>query len=52
MNNKPFDLIDFGGTGFTGRLVAEYLNNTYGTGGPVAGLWPGAARTRLASCAA
>lgn len=27
---KPFDLIVFGATGFTGRLVAEYLNTTYG----------------------
>jgi short subunit dehydrogenase-like uncharacterized protein len=27
---KPFDLIVFGATGFTGRLVAEYLLQTYG----------------------
>jgi short subunit dehydrogenase-like uncharacterized protein len=27
---KPFDLIVFGATGFTGQLVAEYLNTTYG----------------------
>ena len=27
---RPFDLIVFGATGFTGRLVAEYLNTTYG----------------------
>ncbi len=32
----PFDLIVFGATGFTGRLVAEYLLKTYGVGGPVA----------------
>jgi short subunit dehydrogenase-like uncharacterized protein len=30
MHKKPFDLIVFGATGFTGRLVAEYLHNTYG----------------------
>lgn len=29
---KPFDLIVFGATGFTGRLVADYLNTTYGVG--------------------
>lgn len=28
--NKKFDLIVFGATGFTGRLVAEYLNRQYG----------------------
>ena len=32
MENKPYDLIVFGATGFTGRLVAEYLNTTYGVG--------------------
>ncbi len=30
--NKDFDLIVFGATGFTGRLVAEYLNATQGVG--------------------
>ena len=25
-NSREFDLIVFGATGFTGRLVAEYLN--------------------------
>jgi short subunit dehydrogenase-like uncharacterized protein len=28
--NRAFDLIVFGATGFTGRLVAEYLLETYG----------------------
>jgi short subunit dehydrogenase-like uncharacterized protein len=28
--DKSFDIIVFGATGFTGRLVAEYLNLTYG----------------------
>src|SRR5882757_5320783 len=32
---RSLDLIVFGATGFTGRLVAEYLNTTYGIGGPV-----------------
>ena len=31
--DKSLDLIVFGATGFTGRLVAEYLNTTYGVGG-------------------
>ena len=35
--NKPLDLIVFGATGFTGRLVAEYLNSTYGAGDGVGG---------------
>lgn len=30
---KPFDLILFGASGFTGRLVAEYLHRSYGKGG-------------------
>ena len=27
---REFDIVVYGATGFTGRLVAEYLNNTYG----------------------
>jgi short subunit dehydrogenase-like uncharacterized protein len=33
--SKHLDLIVFGATGFTGRLVAEYLNATYGVDGAV-----------------
>ena len=33
MENKNFDLIIWGATGFTGQLVAEYLLKQYGTGG-------------------
>ena len=29
---KEFDVVVWGATGFTGRLVAEYLAETYGTG--------------------
>jgi len=47
MDNKPFDLIVFGATGFTGRLVAEYLNNTYGAGGRVAWAMAGRSRDKL-----
>lgn len=31
--NERFDVIVFGASGFTGRLVAEYLHTTYGVGG-------------------
>ena len=34
--SAPFDVVVFGATGFTGRLVAEYLNSRYGMGGGVA----------------
>ena len=40
---RPFDLIVFGATGFTGRLVAEYLLQAYGAGGS-----PGAPRWAMA----
>jgi len=30
MADREFDLVIFGATGFTGRLVAEYVNGTYG----------------------
>ena len=30
------DIVVFGATGFTGRLVAEYVNATYGVGKSVA----------------
>jgi short subunit dehydrogenase-like uncharacterized protein len=45
---KPFDVIVFGATGFTGRLVAEYLNTTYGVGGEVAWAIAGRDRDKLA----
>lgn len=31
---RPFDLIVYGATGYTGRLVAEYLTQHYGSDGP------------------
>jgi short subunit dehydrogenase-like uncharacterized protein len=39
---KAFDLIVFGATGFTGRLVAEHLLKTHGVGGAV--IWAMAGR--------
>jgi short subunit dehydrogenase-like uncharacterized protein len=35
MSEREFDLVVYGATGFTGRLVAEYLLKTYGAVGPV-----------------
>ena len=31
---RPFDIVVYGATGYTGRLVAEYLAHHYPTGGP------------------
>lgn len=45
---KSLDLIVFGATGFTGRLVAEYLNTTYGIGGDVAWAMAGRNLDKLA----
>src|SRR3546814_16473914 len=33
--NAEFDLIVYGASGYTGRLVAEYLAQRYGVGGEV-----------------
>jgi len=33
--NREIDIVVYGATGFTGRLVAEYLNQTYGVDGDV-----------------
>lgn len=46
--NKPFDVIIFGATGYTGRLVAEYLNTSYGIGGELAWAMAGRNRDKLA----
>jgi short subunit dehydrogenase-like uncharacterized protein len=44
-NNREFDVIVWGATGFTGALVAEYLRDQYGVGGDlswaIAGRNPG-----------
>ncbi len=46
--DKSFDIIVFGATGFTGRLVAEYLNQTCGVSGPVRWAMAGRSATKLA----
>ncbi len=43
-DSREFDVIVYGASGFTGRLVAEYLQNTYGQGGN-APKWAVAARS-------
>jgi short subunit dehydrogenase-like uncharacterized protein len=45
---KLLDLIVFGATGFTGRLVAEYLQATYGNSGPVRWALAGRSLDKLA----
>jgi short subunit dehydrogenase-like uncharacterized protein len=42
-----FDLIVYGATGYTGRLVAEYLGQRYGVGGEVAWAMGGLRRAKL-----
>ena len=46
--NTEFDAIVFGATGYTGRLVAEYLLKTYGVGGPVRWAMAGRSADKLA----
>lgn len=46
--DKTFDVIIFGATGFTGRLVAEYLNTTYGVGDSVRWAMAGRSAAKLA----
>jgi short subunit dehydrogenase-like uncharacterized protein len=43
---RPFDLVVYGATGFTGRLVAEYLQQRYGVAGAGASVrWAMAGRS-------
>jgi len=45
---KDFDVVVYGATGFTGRLVAEYLLKTYGADGPVTWAMAGRSANKLA----
>ena len=45
--SKEFDVIVFGATGFTGRLVAEYLNKRYGIDGEIRWAMAGRSGARL-----
>jgi gamma-glutamyl phosphate reductase len=48
---RSFDLIVFGATGFTGHLVAEYLQATYGAAGGCVGPSPGEMPPSSRGCA-
>lgn len=42
-----FDIIVYGATGFTGRLIAEYLNQTYGNGDSLSWAMAGRSQAKL-----
>ena len=44
---RNYDLIVFGATGYTGRLVAEHLLKTYGANGPVKWAMAGRSQVKL-----
>ncbi len=46
--SRAFDVIVFGATGFTGRLVAEYLHQAYGSGGKPSWAMAGRSLDKLA----
>ena len=46
-SNRELDIVVYGATGFTGRLVAEYLNNQYGVNGEVAWAMAGRSLSKL-----
>ncbi|MEH0167706.1 trans-acting enoyl reductase family protein [Paucibacter sp. JuS9] len=48
MQQRPFDLVLFGASGFTGRLVAEYLLQRYGQDGELRWALAGRNRAKLA----
>ena len=45
--NAEFDVIVYGATGYTGRLVAEYLGQRYGVGGQVKWAMAGRSEAKL-----
>jgi len=47
--NAEFDIVVYGATGFTGRLVAEYLAQRYGVGGEVCWAMAGRSPDKLAA---
>src|SRR4029079_17491851 len=46
--NAEFDIIVYGATGYTGRLVAEYLAQRYGVGGEVKWAMAGRSAAKIA----
>jgi len=51
-NETQYDVIVWGASGFTGRLVAEYLNNQYGQSGDVRWAMGGRSESKLKAVAA
>lgn len=51
MSQKPFDLVVHGATGFTGRLVVEYLLQRYPAGSGLRWAMGGATPKSLPPCA-
>lgn len=49
MTDRTYDIVVYGATGFTGRLVAEYLNTTYGVGGDLNWAMAGRSAGKLAA---
>lgn len=47
--SKPFDIVVHGATGFTGRLVVEYLLRQYPAGGPLRWAMGGRSASKLAA---
>ena len=47
MAAREFDVVVYGATGFTGRLVAEYLGKTYGQGGDLKWAMAGRSQKKL-----
>jgi len=45
--SSQFDIIVYGATGFTGRLIAEYLNQSYGNGDLVSWAMAGRSKEKL-----
>jgi len=45
--NKQFGVVVYGATGYTGRLVCEYLNNQYGVNGEVKWAMAGRSQDKL-----
>ena len=48
-SSRELDVVVYGATGFTGRLVAEYLNNQYGVNGEVKWAMAGRSLAKLES---
>ncbi|MGB2055613.1 MAG: saccharopine dehydrogenase NADP-binding domain-containing protein, partial [Porticoccaceae bacterium] len=45
--HRELDIVVYGATGFTGRLVVEYLNNQYGINGDVNWAMAGRNKSKL-----